>query len=48
MGYAALVGQRTVSSLEHGVGSVEQYMNAAAALGLELDAVIEYISLEHP
>lgn len=46
MGHAIRPGQSIVSKLEAGHGSVEQYMNAAAALGLSLEAVIEYVRYE--
>lgn len=46
MDYSSQVGQRTVSALEGGSGSLEQYMNAAAALGVNLELVIEYVRSE--
>lgn len=46
MGYDTQPGRVTVSHLERGEGSIEQYMNAGAALGIPLAWVIEYVRSE--
>ena len=46
MSYSLSSGQTVVSRLEAGLGTVEQAINAAGALGLAWDAVIEWVRIE--